>query len=155
MSLMLAAGHEPFSIYQRSTAALIVALLWALTLFFAVSLETVTRGTMIAAMIPRIVTTASNSMSEKPDRFVLMVFMFTPIQTPQRRSQCNSLSFDLERDYAFVYLKVGQIWVVAGKLLNFSRIQRSLMGMAYNESSGCIDCVGRAINRAHGHTAGE
>src|SRR5436305_752500 len=62
----LTAGQVPFSTYQRSTAELIVALLWLLTLVLAVSLETATRGTMIAAMIPRIVTTASNSISEKP-----------------------------------------------------------------------------------------
>ena len=52
MSDRLLAGHVPFSMYQRSTAALIVALLWALTFCLAVSLETVTRGTMIAAMMP-------------------------------------------------------------------------------------------------------
>src|SRR5258707_935905 len=68
MSDRLTAGHVPFSTYQRSTAALIVALLWALTLVLAVSLETATRGTMIAAMIPRIVTTANNSINEKPAR---------------------------------------------------------------------------------------
>src|SRR5437762_898226 len=68
MSERLFAAHAPFSIYQRSTAALIVALLWELTLVLAVSLETATRGTMIAAMIPRIVTTANNSISEKPAR---------------------------------------------------------------------------------------
>jgi hypothetical protein len=65
----------PFSTYHRSTAALIVALLCALTLALAVSLETVTRGTMIAAMMPRIVTTASNSISEKPDRLRFPRFM--------------------------------------------------------------------------------
>ena len=37
-----------------------------------VSLETATRGTMIAAMIPRIVTTANNSISEKPLRLFLL-----------------------------------------------------------------------------------
>src|SRR5436190_23309051 len=68
MSDRLFAGQEPFSTYQRSTAELIVALLWLLTLALAVSLETATRGTMIAAMIPRIVTTANNSISEKADR---------------------------------------------------------------------------------------
>src|SRR6187401_1179201 len=68
MSERLFAGHAPFSIYHRSTAALIVALLWLLTLVLAVSLETATRGTMIAAMIPRIVTTAKSSISEKPAR---------------------------------------------------------------------------------------
>src|SRR5215213_8606600 len=68
MSDRLFAGHEPFSIYHRSTAALMVALLWLLTLVLAVSLETATRGTMIAAIIPRIVTTANNSISEKPAR---------------------------------------------------------------------------------------
>src|SRR4051812_23204586 len=68
MSERLFAGQVPFSIYHRSTAALIVALLWLLTLVLAVSLETATRGTMIAAIIPRIVTTANNSISEKPAR---------------------------------------------------------------------------------------
>src|ERR1700754_1011554 len=68
MSERLFAGQVPFSMYQRSTAALIVALLWLLTLVLAVSLETATRGTMIAAMIPRIVTTANNSINEKPAR---------------------------------------------------------------------------------------
>ena len=43
-----------------STAALIVALLWAFTFCLAVSLETVTRGTIMAAMMPRIVTTAKS-----------------------------------------------------------------------------------------------
>ena len=71
MSDRLLAGHAPFSMYQRSTAALIVALLWALTFGLAVSLETATRGTMIAAMIPRIVTTANSSISEKPLRLRL------------------------------------------------------------------------------------
>src|SRR5204863_4580363 len=73
MSERLFAGHAPFSIYQRSTAALIVALLWLLTLVLAVSLEMATRGTMIAAMMPRIVTTANNSMSEKPARLRLRI----------------------------------------------------------------------------------
>src|SRR6476620_9760718 len=68
MSERLFAGHALFSMYQRSTAALIVALLWLLTLVLAVSLETATRGTMMAAMIPRIVTTANNSINEKPAR---------------------------------------------------------------------------------------
>src|SRR6185295_1036374 len=68
MSDRLFAGQVPFSMYQRSTAALIVALLWLLTFALAVSLETATRGTMMAAMIPRIVTTANNSISEKPAR---------------------------------------------------------------------------------------
>src|SRR3954465_6771539 len=73
MSDRLTAGHVPFSTYQRSTAELIVALLWLLTFVLAVSLETATRGTMIAAMIPRIVTTANNSMSEKPARLRLRI----------------------------------------------------------------------------------
>src|SRR5256885_17071663 len=73
MSDRLFAGHAAFSIYQRSTAALIVALLWLLTLVLAVSLETATRGTMIAAMIPRIVTTANNSISEKPARLRIRI----------------------------------------------------------------------------------
>src|SRR3954452_1732686 len=68
MSDRLFAGHVPFSMYHRSTAALIVALLWLLTLVLAVSLEIATRGTIMAAMIPRIVTTANNSISEKPAR---------------------------------------------------------------------------------------
>src|SRR3954463_10857536 len=68
MSDRLTAGQVPFSTYQRSTAELIVALLWLLTFALAVSLEIATRGTMIAAMIPRIVTTANNSISEKPAR---------------------------------------------------------------------------------------
>src|SRR5437016_3264629 len=72
MSDRLFAGQVPFSTYQRSTAALSVDLLWALTLVLAVSLETATRGTMIAAMIPRIVTTANNSMSEKPARLLFL-----------------------------------------------------------------------------------
>src|SRR4051812_46076237 len=80
MSDRLFAGQVPFSTYQRSTAALIVALLWALTFALAVSLETATRGTMIAAMIPRIVTTANNSISEKPFRLravrVILGFLY-------------------------------------------------------------------------------
>src|SRR3954469_8019169 len=68
MSDMLFAGHVPFSTYHLSTAALIVALLWLLTLVFAVSLEIATRGTIMAAMIPSIVTTANNSISENPAR---------------------------------------------------------------------------------------
>src|SRR5947208_16933601 len=73
MSERLLAGQVPFSTYHRSTAALIVALLWLLTLVLAVSLETATRGTMIAAMMPRIVTTANNSMREKPARLRLRI----------------------------------------------------------------------------------
>src|SRR5207237_788691 len=73
MSDKLTAGQVPFSTYQRSTAELIVVLLWELTFVLAVSLETATRGTMIAAMIPRIVTTANNSMSEKPARLRLRI----------------------------------------------------------------------------------
>src|SRR5438128_5667 len=73
MSDRLTAGQVPFSTYQRSTAELIVALLWLLTFALAVSLETATRGTMIAAMIPRIVTTANNSINEKPARLQLRV----------------------------------------------------------------------------------
>src|SRR5215213_5386853 len=88
MSDRLFAGHEPFSIYHRSTAALIVALLWLLTLVLAVSLETATRGTMIAAMMPRIVTTANNSISEKPARlripidFIAVLRIGTVILSP-------------------------------------------------------------------------
>ena len=59
-------GPGTFSMYQRSTAALIVALLCALIVCLAVSLETVTRGTIMAVMIPRIVTMASSSMTDKP-----------------------------------------------------------------------------------------
>ena len=63
----------------RGRTIYIVALLWALTLALAVSLDTVTRGTMIAAMIPRIVTTANSSISEKPLRLRFMyVFMLFP-----------------------------------------------------------------------------
>src|SRR5215211_6752674 len=72
MSDKLAAGHVPFSTYQRSTAELIVALLWLLTFALAVSLDTATRGTMIAAIIPRIVTTAKSSISEKPLRLCVL-----------------------------------------------------------------------------------
>jgi hypothetical protein len=80
MSERVFAGQTLFSMYQRSTAALIVALLWLLTLALAVSLETATRGTMIAAMIPRIVTTANNSISEKADRLpFLILFIFLPL----------------------------------------------------------------------------
>src|SRR6476646_7150650 len=75
MSERFVAGHVPFSTYQRSTAELIVALLWALTLALAVSLDTATRGTIIAAMIPRMVTTANNSIKEKPDRLLLVRIM--------------------------------------------------------------------------------
>src|SRR6187399_3149196 len=73
MSDRLFAGQVPFSMYHRSTAALIVALLWLLTFDLAVSLETATRGTMIAAMIPRIVTTANSSINEKPARLRLLI----------------------------------------------------------------------------------
>src|SRR3954470_9079707 len=80
MSERLTAGQVPFSTYQRSTAELIVALLWLLTFALAVSLETATRGTMMAAMIPRIVTTANNSISEKPllllSLRVILVFLY-------------------------------------------------------------------------------
>jgi hypothetical protein len=65
MSDKLLAGHAPFSTYQRSTAELIVALLWDLTFALAMSLETATRGTMIAAMMPRIVTRAFFSLQLK------------------------------------------------------------------------------------------
>src|SRR5947207_7994714 len=81
MSERLFAAHAPFSIYQRSTAALIVALLWELTLVLAVSLETATRGTIIAAMIPRIVTTANSSMSEKPARLRLRIDFIADLRT--------------------------------------------------------------------------
>jgi hypothetical protein len=50
MSDRFVAGHAPFSTYHLSTAELIVALLWLLTLAFDVSLETATRGTMMAAL---------------------------------------------------------------------------------------------------------
>src|SRR5882757_7636158 len=80
MSDRLLAGQVPFSTYQRSTAALIVALLWELTLVLAVSLETATRGTMIAAMIPRIVTTANNSISEKPARLRIPIDFITVLR---------------------------------------------------------------------------
>src|SRR5688572_31446197 len=74
MSDKLLAGHEPFSMYQRSTAALIVALLCELTFCLAVSLDTVTRGTIMAAMMPRIVTTASSSIKENAARLRWVTF---------------------------------------------------------------------------------
>src|SRR2546423_353321 len=80
MSDRLTAGQVPFSTYQRSTAELIVALLWALTFVLAVSLDTATRGTMIAAMIPRIVTTANNSISEKPARLRIPIDFITALR---------------------------------------------------------------------------
>jgi hypothetical protein len=69
MSERLFAGQADFSMYQRSTAALIVALLWAWTFCFEASLDVITRGTIMAAMIPKIVTTANNSINEKPFGF--------------------------------------------------------------------------------------
>ena len=57
----LAAGQLPFSKNQRSIAPLIVARQWRSTVAFDVSVATETRGTTIIAMIPTIVTTASNS----------------------------------------------------------------------------------------------
>src|SRR3954447_18604149 len=92
MSERLLAGHAPFSMYHRSTAALIVALLWLLTLVLAVSLETATRGTMIAAMIPRIVTTASNSMSEKPARLRIPIDLIAVLRVGTVTVSPGSLS---------------------------------------------------------------
>src|SRR2546423_1776749 len=88
----LFAGHAPFSIYHRSTAALIVALLWEVTFVLAGSLETATRGTMIAAMIPRIVTTASNSMSEKPARLRLRILIGRAFFTAREKILAADLS---------------------------------------------------------------
>ena len=34
-------------------------------------------------------------------------------------------------------------------------MRNRLVGMTNNESSGCIDCVGGAVDRADGHAAGE
>src|SRR3954463_2311321 len=93
MSDRLTAGQVPFSTYQRSTAELIVALLWLLTLVLAVSLETATRGTMIAAMIPRIVTTANSSINEKPARlripivFIAILRIGTVTVSPGKRTR--------------------------------------------------------------------
>src|SRR5438128_12459286 len=89
MSDRLSAGHAPFSMYHRSTAALIVALLWLLTLVLAVSLETATRGTMIAAMIPRIVTTANNSISEKPARLRIPIDFIAVLRSGRRPFQAE------------------------------------------------------------------
>src|SRR3954464_13638768 len=101
MSERLFAGQVPFSIYHRSTAALMVALLWLLTFVLAVSLETATRGTMMAAIIPRIVTTANNSMSEKPARLripidliaVLRIGTVTVSPGKRTRSKVNEAVF--------------------------------------------------------------
>src|SRR5262245_21597531 len=67
MSLRSLAGQAPFSKYQRSTAELISEMFWVLALVFAVPAETVMRGITTTAIMPRIVTTASNSSSEKPN----------------------------------------------------------------------------------------
>src|SRR5690242_6021599 len=104
----LFAGHAPFSMYHRSTAALIVALLWLLTFVLAVSLETATRGTMIAAMIPRIVTTANNSINEKPARLRIPIDFIAVL-----RSNTIALSSGIWTHLsvvfpAIVYVKVGQ-----------------------------------------------
>src|SRR5438046_2820012 len=101
MSERLFAGQAAFSTYQRSTAELIVALLWALTLCLAVSLETATRGTMMAAMIPRIVTTANNSINEKADRLlperVMWVFLYTGLIWLLLNRLVDSVSCSVER----------------------------------------------------------
>src|SRR4051812_35634796 len=68
MSLRLLAGQVPLLKYQRSTAALISALFWLLALVLAVELETEMRGMTTTAMMPRMVTTARSSSSEKPRR---------------------------------------------------------------------------------------
>ena len=36
----------------------------------------------------------------------------------------------------------------------FFAVRARLVGMASNESSGCIDCVGGAVDRAHGRPLG-
>src|SRR4051794_16238630 len=110
MSERLLAGHAAFSIYHRSTAALIVALLWLLTLVLAVSLETATRGTMIAAIIPRIVTTANNSINEKPARLripidSIAVLRFGTMAAPS--GKWTRLS-EARQFPVIVYVNVGQ-----------------------------------------------
>src|SRR5215211_8174081 len=110
MSDRLVAGQVPFSIYHRSTAALIVALLWLLTFVLAVSLETATRGTMMAAMIPRIVTTANNSISEKPARLRIPIDFIAvlPFGTVTISPGKMDPSKEMRLFSGFVYVSVGQ-----------------------------------------------
>src|SRR4051812_15536332 len=68
MSLRLLAGQVPLLKYQRSTAPLISDLFWLLAFALAVALETEIRGITTTAMMPRMVTTANSSSSEKPLR---------------------------------------------------------------------------------------
>src|SRR3954471_23332135 len=144
MSDRLFAGQVPFSMYHRSTAALIVALLWELTLVLAVSLETATRGTMIAAMIPRIVTTANNSMSEKPARLRIPIDLIAVLRIDTLAVSRRKIArFNQARHFFGDRLCKRRSKVnVSGELRHYFRVRSGLVRVAYNAPSGCIDCVG-------------
>src|SRR6476661_4462740 len=141
MSDRLTAGQVPFSTYQRSTAELIVALLWLLTLVLAVSLEMATRGTIIAAMIPRIVTTANNSISEKPARLripidFIAILRFDPTAVFKRKKWTRFS--ELRRFSGNRLCKRRSKVTSIIQRRDFFLVGHRLVGMAGNASSGCI-----------------
>src|SRR5262249_55055224 len=136
---------------------LIVALLWLLTLVLAVSLETATRGTMMAAIMPRIVTTANSSINEKPARlrmpseFIAILRVGTrPIHRENGPVSRFGWPFSGNR-----LTKRRSKVSVRSEATSFFKVRGNLVRMAGNTSSGCIDCVGCAVDGTHRQAAGK